>query len=251
MKKQVIYTAIFGEYDKLYEPKVIESEFDYICFTDNKNLKSKKWEIRHVENKGLDFDLMNRKYKLLPHLFLKGYELSVYIDGNIKIINSIGDLLNNYLDDQTDFLAPIHPERDCIYSEVKKCFEINKISEKVMCSIISDLENDFMPMNFGLTENNILIRRHNKSEIINLDEEWWKMFNYSRRDQLSLTYLFWKKNIKFKVIQENSRGNSRVFFAYPHKNYDSFSKFKIYLKYILLFNFKLNFVTVRKYNVRK
>ena len=181
-----------------------------------------------------DFNVLNRKYKLLPHLYLSEYELSIYIDGNIKIINSLDRLIKNYLDSEIDFLAPIHPERLCIYEEVEKCFLINKISEKEKIWLIDLFKKDLMPINFGLTENNILIRRHNKIEIIELHNEWWKMYNKARRDQLSLTYLLWKYNIKFRIIQENSRGNSEVFFAFAHNNYNLYSKFKIYFKYLLL-----------------
>ena len=36
MKNIVVYTAIFGDYDDLYEPLVRPKNVDFVCFTDNK-----------------------------------------------------------------------------------------------------------------------------------------------------------------------------------------------------------------------
>ena len=43
----VVYTAIFGDYDDLYEPMVKPDNVDYVCFTDSKTLKSDVWDVRY------------------------------------------------------------------------------------------------------------------------------------------------------------------------------------------------------------
>ena len=45
MNKKVVYTSIYGEKSILGEPYVLSEGFDHICFTDNKDLKSKNYEI--------------------------------------------------------------------------------------------------------------------------------------------------------------------------------------------------------------
>lgn len=43
----VVYTAIFGSKTGLIkQPKF--SDVDYVCFTDNKSLKSKSWDVKLV-----------------------------------------------------------------------------------------------------------------------------------------------------------------------------------------------------------
>ena len=37
--KKVVYTAIFGGYDFLYEPEIKPDNVDFVCFTDNKNIR--------------------------------------------------------------------------------------------------------------------------------------------------------------------------------------------------------------------
>lgn len=45
----------------------------------------------------------------------------------------------------------------------------------------------------GLTENNVIYRKHKDPRCIKVMEDWWYMVeNYSRRDQLSLFYVLWK-----------------------------------------------------------
>ena len=49
------------------------------------------------------------------------------------------------------------------------------------------------PERYGLTQNNIIVRKHNTKECIDLMERWWKeVVNGSYRDQLSLMYVLWK-----------------------------------------------------------
>ena len=38
--KKVVFTAIFGNYDNLKTPEYINPDWDYVCFTDNKNVES-------------------------------------------------------------------------------------------------------------------------------------------------------------------------------------------------------------------
>ncbi len=68
--KIVVYTAIFGNYDAL---KIIPQQSvnaDYVCFTDNPNLKSDQFEIiykkqNHLEHprmKAKEFEILNFKF---------------------------------------------------------------------------------------------------------------------------------------------------------------------------------------------
>ena len=103
MKNVVVYTAIFGDYDFLYEPTVTPDNVDFICFTDNKNMESDIWKIRNVLPLYNNSELKNphvrnaRKYKSLPHRFLSEYEYSVWVDGNATTRGDVNTLIDNYL----------------------------------------------------------------------------------------------------------------------------------------------------------
>ena len=69
-KKIIVYTGLFDSYDKLIDPLFIHERIKYVCFTNNINLKSKIWNIIQINEKGSGRHL-NRKIKILPHVYLK------------------------------------------------------------------------------------------------------------------------------------------------------------------------------------
>ncbi|MFS7484189.1 hypothetical protein ACJ8B3_01955 [Klebsiella pneumoniae] len=78
MNKYVVYTALFGDYDDLIEPKNIDYKCDFICFTNQENITSDKWKIIYVKDVN-DTVLKNREYKFLPHLFFSRNMMQVYM----------------------------------------------------------------------------------------------------------------------------------------------------------------------------
>ena len=65
------------------------------------------------------------------------------------------------------------------------------------------IKDDGFPQHYGLSENNILIRNHKDPNIIKFMKKWWKMIKKgSKRDQLSLMYIFWKYNFTNFVVIE-------------------------------------------------
>jgi len=214
--KFVVYTALFGDYDDLIEPKEKYVGCDFICFTDQKNLKSNIWEIRYVDKCDLPPNMMNRKYKILPHLFLSEYKWSMYMDSNIFIIGNPKILANRYLNNY-NIAIPKHFSRNCIYKEAEIVIKAKKIDKIIVGKTLKLFIDKGFPRNFGLTENNIIFRNHNNIEIINLMTEWWDFLNQNiQRDQISFMYLIWNNKINLNILDINARGN-KYFRIKPHK----------------------------------
>ena len=55
--KIAVYTAFTGDYDTLKDPDFIDENCDYICFSDNPNLKSSVWRIVLMDDSSLDNNL--------------------------------------------------------------------------------------------------------------------------------------------------------------------------------------------------
>lgn len=216
VNKNVVYTAIFGEYDDLIELNKKYSGCDYICFTDQKDITSNTWKIIFVENKSLPSNMMNRRYKLLPHLFLKKYTKSLYVDGNIKITQDPSVLFDKY-ELGNNVLMPQHFLRNCIYEEALQCIIIKKSTLKKTLKQIKKYQRSNFPQNYGLGENNVLLREHNNKTTIKIMDEWWEeLKTQTSRDQLSLGFLLWKNNLKFVHIDEGPRVYD-FFELLPHK----------------------------------
>ncbi len=217
--KFVVYTALFGNYDDLIDPKEKYEGCDFICFTDQKHLTSDIWEIRLIEECDLPPNMMNRKYKILPHLFLSEYEWSLYVDANIAIIGNSFNLAKKYLSNY-DMAIPKHFARDCIYEESKECVILGKTKYDKTKKQMDSYEKEGFPKNFGLGENNILFRKQNNKKVMKLMNDWWDELNtQTKRDQLSLAYVLWKNGEKFEYMDESAREGLGYFEYINHNQY--------------------------------
>ena len=193
-------------------PKFLNYDFDYLFFTNNLDNylinNNSIWKYYKIPKniQKLSPSMQNRYLKINANKFLPSiYNFSIYIDGNIVIINDINELLNklNAKYGHYNFYLPIHPKRDCIYKEAKAVLKRRKDDKNKVDSQIEKIKKDGFPKNFGLSENNILIRNHKDPIIIKFMEKWWKMINKgSKRDQLSFMYISWKYNFKNFVLIE-------------------------------------------------
>lgn len=226
---KVIYTSIFGDQHGLIpQPKL--PGFDYICFTDQDDLKAKPWKVIQVETPfPEDLTRSNRLYKILPHKFLSSYEKSIYIDANFLIIGDLNYLLKQFLSSH-DMAVFNHAEtfpdnRDCIYEEAEAIHDLrerglgNKDSRISIEKHVAHLKSEAYPKNYGLIKGSCLLRNHKEESVIKLMQDWWFMVeNFSKRDQMSFNYVAWKNDFNFEYIPGDiRRGNPYVYWMGNHR----------------------------------
>lgn len=219
----VIYTSIYNNYENLKAPKVVSPNCDYICLTDDPNLKSDFWNIICHAPENLDPTRKNRKTKILPHLYLPDYKYSVYMDGNIEMTGDFKYLVDTYLIDKDYKITGFnHPERDCIYQEARACIKLEKDTTENIQPQMKRYYQEGMPAHYGLFDNQILLRQHQDPQVIKLMEAWWEeVKHHSKRDQVSLFYIFWKHQFPAKPVEEGVRGNNNFFIETAHKHQNS------------------------------
>jgi hypothetical protein len=207
LNKKVVYTGITGCYDELLTPSYVNEDWDYVCFTDNKNLKSDFWQIRIMESSNLDQIRRARNYKILPHKYLSEYKISLWIDGNFRITGDMNKFIEKY-SEESPLMTFVHPDRDCIYDEADEVVNAKKDLKKTVYNQIDKLINEKYPKNQGLIASGILYRKHNDPEVKKLMNSWWKeVREHSRRDQLSFNYVCWKNNFKYDECYLSYWGN--------------------------------------------
>ena len=202
MNKKVIYSAMIGGYDNII-PIVVSKDWDCIMFTDTpeENLpKNTGWKFVKADmSLGQNNALVNRWYKMHPHLVFPEYEESIYIDANIavKSFEFIDSRIEELKKAKIHISMPQHLQRNCIYKEAKGILKCRKDSAESLNRTVEFLRKNGYPEENGLYENNLIFRSHNEKEIINMMDEWWEFINhYSKRDQMSLCYLLWKNKVK-------------------------------------------------------
>ena len=86
-KKYTVLTAIFGDYDKLHDPDIIQPNTDYICITDNLNIKTNVFKLI-LAPKSIDEKWSGRKktYYVRYHPFeFCNSDYCIWMDASIKI----------------------------------------------------------------------------------------------------------------------------------------------------------------------
>lgn len=232
-ERMVVYTALFGDYDHLVEPFGSFEDCDFICFTDQADLNcSKHWRVILVKDCHFPPVLMNRMYKILPHRFLQEYDLSLYVDSNIKILSDPSKIPLFSEGGAHNIIIPSHFSRKCLYDEAFVLIRSGRVDiQKVFKRMFSFMSSGyFCQTNMG--ENNIIFRRHNL--LIDFSEYWWSIFiEGPHRDQLSLAYVSWKMHTPVLTSSKISSRGSVYFSIKKHKHLFQRSGFHHF--YLLLF----------------
>ena len=201
--RKVIYTSIVGNYDTLPQPVVVDESFEYVCFSnDISQDKAGVWQVRPIPYSNSDKTRLSRYVKLQPHQVLQDYDISVWMDANIRILDGeFYRIVNDRIDSGVLMAQVPHPHRDCVYEEISECYRDLRIG---LCDALRQrrhLKKTGFPRHFGMMENNLILRRHNDPVVRRLSDEWWKEYlAYSIRDQLSLMPVCWRLGFRPELL---------------------------------------------------
>ena len=214
----IIYTVITGNYDSIKQLLVVEEGVEYVLFTNNSEIKdagvwkvvqipSEQWQGRTERENNI---LLSRKVKMLPHKYLpKECELSIYVDADMLIKEPLMQLLKD-LHEDTLFAACRHSYCGSVREEIEDLVAKGMVNEtQVQQQWQRYLEWGFKD-NMGISENGLLIRRHNDARVTQLMELWWEEFQKGcLRDQVSLMPCIYKEDFVpyFQFIEKNIRAN--------------------------------------------
>lgn len=188
----VVYTCIAGDYDELHSPQTVEPGVDYVCFSDRPTSKHGIWKTQAMPCRTGSNASDNRFVKMHPHRLFPDHDVSIYVDGNIKVIGDIVLLIHTALA-RRDIALYEHPFRDCIYAEAEECAAIGHDWYWRIAKQMRRYRKAGFPAHSGLFEGNVIIRRHHSLSVRSLMDAWWTIYSQGvRRDQLSLPYLSWK-----------------------------------------------------------
>mgnify|MGYP003652313088 FL=1 len=127
MKQVVVYTAIFGNYDSLIEPVYTPSNVDFICFTDNQDLKSDVWQIIYQPTIYSTANRNAKKFKVLPHRYFTKYEYSIWVDGNMLVQGDVNNIIKTVLSNSNvaffSHANNVLDSRKCAYDEANSSNE--------------------------------------------------------------------------------------------------------------------------------
>ena len=224
MSKVCIYTYTSRGYDAILPPPISFDDVDFILFSDDV-LSCPGWTVRplcHPINLSNPF-LINRYYKLFPHLLLSEYQYSIYIDANIRLLSDLSYLVALPELSNNGILLLAHPYRSNVLEELEFCLQINKISPQIYqhCrSILESLIFDGFPFDFPLIQASLILRCHsNVSVRLSMDYWWDYISHYPSRDQFFLGPALFKAGVEPLLLDVNPYSAGGAVTCVPHLNH--------------------------------
>src|SRR5579885_691615 len=195
-KTKVVYTAITAGYDPLRPPAVVEDELDYVLFTDDPGVGPVgPWQPVLIDRRERNPRVTAKRYKLLPHRFLQGYDASLWLDASCEILSPIAALMDE-LGVRAEMAQFRHPERSCIYDEAAVVKAQGLERPGIVDIQMACYRARGYPPKSGLFVSGAIYRRHNDPQIRAAMEDWWRQIQlFGQRDQLSGSYVLWKHGV--------------------------------------------------------
>lgn len=191
--KRCVYTTLIGNYEKLNEQRVAENScIEFICLTDDAELKSETWQIRQVSPVfTMDPVRSQRDLKIRPNLHLPEFDQTLYIDNSVILTQTPESLFEAYLGDAA-FAVPTHSYRATVLDEF---LEVSRLGLDDQGRIFEQL-NHYLVHHAEILEEQpywsaILLRDSRDEGVRAMQEIWLGHVNrYARRDQLSMNLAF-------------------------------------------------------------
>jgi hypothetical protein len=208
----VIYTAIFGGADALQPPRARERA-DYVCFTDDPNLKSSDWDVRLVPAEsptppyaaagltaGLSPLLNAKRFKVLAHACLPGYERSIWVDANQEIVEPILPLIEAHVKAATPMAVRKHHARETAYEEAQFAHFSGRHEAAKIKAFMAWQREQGCP-GTPLCQGAWLFRLHHDPRVVAAMTLWWSLIQaWVYRDELSLPYALWKTGLPVSFL---------------------------------------------------
>lgn len=219
MKRLLVYSCVFGGYDRIYPPVIEEEGVDYVLVTDGIARAPRGWREHVVDPSPFPTPkAANLHYRALIHRELPGYDLAFYMDGNVRRTKPVRPLLEAFGEEGVALGVYPHPLRDTVAAEVEACIEAGKVADPALLrrQIESYLAAGFED-DLGLIETTVMLRDHRNSDLDRLMAAWADEFGrWPTRDQIALPMAFWTVGAMPAFREQSFRAEGMGFLVSPH-----------------------------------
>lgn len=203
MKIAVLTSSIGIGKKELITPKY-SNKADYHAFIGNyENFICPGWDVHKALEFTADAAFKNRRnakiYKILPHLFLPGYDYYFWHDATHSLEADPEEVIEKYLS-SSDIAVFNHPERNCLYEEGKLVKKIGFDHSNLIEDQLAFYTDMCYPKNNGLYELSCRVQRNTElTQTMGL--MWWEQIcMFSSRDQISFPFVCNRLNITPTII---------------------------------------------------
>lgn len=180
---KVIYSALFGNYEEIKQPKIITPGWTYLLYTDQ-DIKSNIWDVIKL-GEPEDKTMASRLIKIKG---FSNWKQSIWIDASFIINTDLNQWWERHF--KKGFSAAKHPLRNCVYQEGMDCILSKRGNRLDIERQLNVYKSEKVPNKSGIITSGLLMRE-NTPDVIELCEKWWEeVEKYSSRDQIGFGKVF-------------------------------------------------------------
>jgi hypothetical protein len=207
--RRAVYTALIGGYEKLREREsVVDSDVDFVCFTDDPSLVSTTWRVELIDvSFPMDSVRSARVLKTIGHPLLNQYEETIWVDNRVSLLGDPHAAFDELLAD-CDLFIFVHSFRDIVIDEFEAVVaggydDPGRVYEQLLhySEIAPEVLNEralwtgFLP-------------RRMTPEVRHISEVWHQqILRYSRRDQLSINVALHGTSARVTRFEHDNRAS--------------------------------------------
>ncbi|WP_271009651.1 glycosyltransferase domain-containing protein [Paucibacter sp. B51] len=193
----VIYTVLTGSKEPLGDPLAelerarddTDLDIGFVCFTDNRALRSPVWEFRYLDDTPLPPEKLSRRPKALPHEYLPDWEYSLYVD-NIVRFKRMPRAADLQCASPYAFRTFRHTTRSNPRQEAEAIVQLGYESVDRLSAQL-DFYATRMPLSdiTPLSTCTVILRQHMHPVLVKFGVIWWEqILNFCKRDQMSFDF---------------------------------------------------------------
>ena len=156
-----IYSAVFGNFESVWAPLKQAPDIKTFLITED-GPRFRGWNIHYAPPEEFDSPrLANRFHKMLFHRSLPSTGISVYVDANVRPIESLVPLFEAFSESGADVGMYRHYARASVHEEARACLHRNKIDNPAALKEELKLyDSAGFPDKGGMWEGSVIFKRH-------------------------------------------------------------------------------------------
>lgn len=208
--KICLYTALFGDLTELKQPAVglkelgdaahTDGRLSLVCFSDRPRAPN-GWRVKVVTPTYNHPRLDSKWYRMMPHLELRQYDLTIWVDATFQLgnVRSFVDMcLETLRSDKSDgYGSALFQDPECLDIYHEAAFSINRWPNKYPAHVINAQVNHYraegLPNPHKMYGGGIHVRDNRVEWVRRMNLLWFtECIRWSHQDQISLPYVLWK-----------------------------------------------------------
>jgi hypothetical protein len=207
-----VYSCYFGKYEPLNLNAMGEGlGYDRVLFTDDDSLEHPGAQIIRLHDPDMTPALLSRAAKIRPDVYFEDHRWVIYVDNRASLNTDPKDIVAGIEAEhggdapQGRYLFP-HHDRQCSYRELRILTRMNTITPEEHAEAKAVFEAAGFPARAGLYANTMMIQKMGDPATADFNAFWWDQFlALGKRDQVSLPFALWLKNMAPRVLDQVTR----------------------------------------------